>query len=582
MRRILSGSRTPSTVLRHLGRLGLLLGLSGALGGAKAQAAEPQPGGKGPPPSVRELVAQFKDARAYPLPYDVPEPVVRQLVSAGQLAQAQALFDVFSWQAFLALNSPADVNGNPALTQTPDNLQAPRVWEFFRESGSVFLQDGARPEPWGGTSTKKPAAQASRREAAGRRLWMTNIGSPRAGHAPPLADESLQAFTGPLVDLNGNWVRYEVLINKTEFDYIYQNELYNLDGQAAFSARGPIEFPANDGTKQHGSMELKLAWKQLAGNDDPTRFFVRQAQVVHYDAGPDGVLKIGRTTLETMGLVGMHIAVRTQSSPTWIWATFEHVDNVNVNPLLGGVRPPLRPNFYNPETPVAPVNVLAAHNARTTAGAALTTWAENLTTTPTQVLQVLPVPGGTEYVNSLVQEQLRNQGSIFQYYKLIGTQWPTEPKFPAFPGGMLFGTNDSAAPESIVYKTPGKVVPVYLANTTMETFFQLGNQKAGPLAEDDRLPSGVVSDSQIVFGTESCVGCHYSAGACIGFKTDLQGRPVLDANGKRIPIFGKNANAGLTGSANYSWLLQMRAQARPYPPSRSTPPIPVKTSQTTP
>ncbi|QRN95864.1 hypothetical protein JRI60_43615 [Archangium violaceum] len=504
---------------------------------------------------------------------------VQPLVNTGQIAQAQSLFDTFAWETFLALNSPADANGNPDTSVQTDDPQQPRVWEFFRESGSVFLPDGAQPEPWNSASFKTLAAQVKRGEAPKRRLWMTSLGSRKSANEANQLDESFQAFTGPLVDLNGNWVRYEVLINKTEFDYIYQNELYNLDGQATFTAKGPINFPANDGTNQPGSMEIKLAWKQLAGNDDPSRFFVRQGQVVHYDAGPDGVQTVGRVTTETMGLVGMHIAVRTQSSPTWLWATFEHVDNVNVNSLdLDSKGRTRRPNFYNPETPVAPVNQLPPQNARLASGAPLTTWAENLTTTPTQVLQVLPVPGGTEAINAKFQAMLLSQGSVFKNYKLIGTQWPTAPNFPAFPGGMLFGTNNSSSPESIIYKTPGKMVPTYLINTTMETFFQLGNQKAGPLEEDDRLPSGTVSDSQIVFGTESCVGCHYSAGACIGFKTDLQGRLVLDANGKRIPIFGKNANSGLTGSANYSWLLQMRAQAKPYPPALNQ----VKRSKPTP
>jgi hypothetical protein len=513
--------------------------------------------------------------------YDVDSSQVQSFLAKGQLAQAQAAFDTFAWQNFLALSSPADANGNPDFNVQKDDPKQPRVWEFLREAGTVFLPDGAQPEPWDGNS-RKLAAHVKRREVPTRRLWMTSLGSQKSAQDTTRLDESFQAFTGPLVDLNGNWVRYEVLINKTEFDYIYKNELYNLDGQIVYTAKNPIQFPANDGKNAPGSMEIKLAWKQLAGNDDPSRFFVRQAQVVHYDAGSDGVQKAGRITTETMGLVGMHIAVRTQSAPTWVWATFEHVDNVNANPLeTDGKGHPRRPNFYNPETPVAPVNQLPPKNARTTSGAPLTTWAENLTTTPTQVLQVLQVPGGTEAINAKYQGDLKDQGSVLQYYKLIGTQWPTSPNFPAFPGGMLFGTNNSSAPESIIYKTPGKVVPTYLVNTTMETFFQLGNQTAGPLEDDARLPSGTVSDSQIVFGTESCVGCHYSAGAAIGFKTDLQGRPVLDANGKRIPIFGKNANSGLTGSGNYSWLLQMRAQAKPYKAANAAT-APVKVSQPTP
>ena len=58
----------------------------------------------------------------------------------------------------------------------------------------------------------------------------------------------------------------------------------------------------------------------------------------------------------------------------------------------------------------------------------------------------------------------------------------------------------------------------------------------------------------MVFGTESCVGCHYSAGACIGFRKD--------AKGNREAIFGENANDGATGSGNFSWLLQLEAKSK--------------------
>jgi hypothetical protein len=496
------------------------------------------------------------------LPYDVDGASLRRFVDGGDIAAGQRLFDIFSWQSFLALNWPAQADGAPDKSKNLSDSRSRRVWETYRESSTVFLPEGAAPEPW---NPSPPAA--ARGEPGPRKLWMTAIGDRNATQLQRL-DESFQAFSGPLVDLNGNWVRYEVLMNQTEFDYIHQNELFNLDGQALYTATHPIQFPANQGKRRHGSMELKMAWKQLGPNDDESRFLVRKASVVHYEAGPDGVVKPGNPTLETMGLVGMHLAVRTESAPTWVWATFEHVDNVNANELERDARGrPLHPNFYNPNTPTVPVNTLPPPNARTAAGAGLTTWAENLTRQPTQVLQVTPVPRITEALNEQVQELLRQQGSVFQHYRLIGTQWPVQPSFPAFPGGMVFGTQQSSAPESIVYKTPGKVVPVYLVNTTMETYFQKGNQAAGPLAEDDRLPAGQESDPQTVFGTESCAGCHYSAGACIGFKTDLYGKPMLDANGNRIPIFGKNANQGMTGNANYSWLLQMRAQ----PKSKRTP-----------
>jgi hypothetical protein len=169
-----------------------------------------------------------------------------------------------------------------------------------------------------------------------------------------------------------------------------------------------------------------------------------------------------------------------------------------------------------------------------------------------QVTRVIPIPGATAALNSEVQALLRNaggagKGSVFQYYELIGAQWPVFPTSAAFPSG------NNSAPESIIHKTPGSVVPVYVANTTMETYFQMGVQAAGPLAQDDRLPPDVVADPTKVFGTESCVGCHYSSGIAVGFRM---------VNGEKQPIFGINSNDGLTGSANYSWLLQMEAKFR--------------------
>ncbi len=189
---------------------------------------------------------------------------------------------------------------------------------------------------------------------------------------------------------------------------------------------------------------------------------------------------------------------------------------------------------------------------------------------------VLPIPKATAALNAEVQAALKNLGSVFQYYELIGTQWPAAPSFPGFTNGVATQPDGRILPsstESILYKIPGKVVPVYLVNTTMETFFQNGNQPAGPVADDYRLPAGLLADPNIVFATESCAGCHFSAGACVGFKKDPYGRYVtqtVDGLKYRVPIFGQNAVRGLMGDADYSWLLQLRAQSAPYTGSEPT------------
>jgi len=531
-----------------------------------------------------EAVPISKDIIGPELPYDVNLPVLRQLsttptkaappfdIAAANIPSAQRLFDVFAWQAFLALNWPAKANGEPDHNKTVADLVAPRVWEFYVDVSLVFREDGEAPPPW---------TEASQATAGGHTFWMDGmgIGQPAkkaensAGFRRPVLDESLQAFTGPMVDQAGNWVRYQAALNKVEFDYLVENKLYNLEGQAAYTAGNKIEFPANDGTTRHGAIEIKLSWKQLNDRDDRARFFVRHAKVVRLD---------GSTFEGDFGVVGMHIAARTASSPTWIWATFEQVDNTSANDLERDSQGrPLRPNFSNPDNPAKPVNILTPKNSapvaqynpktgRDDGPAVFTSWDEALTTDPTQATMVMPVPKATAALNREMQALLAQMGSVFQYYELIGTQWPAQPSFPAFPNGVATqpdGRLLPAAPESILFKVPGRIVPVFLVNTTMETFFQNGNQPAGPVAADDRLAPGLLADPSPIFSTESCSGCHFSAGACIAFKRDASGRYLVQQrNGRnyRVPVFGQNASRGLTGNADFSWLMQLRSQSAPY------------------
>lgn len=499
------------------------------------------------------------------LPFDVNVKEVRTLVGQGKVIDAQRAFDVLAWQTFVALNWPANAKGEPDKSKTIADTLAPRVWNFWRPAETVFLPDGKRPAPWSITNNRALETPVFRAKAA----WRQHTSS---------ADENFQAFSGPLVDQQGKWVRYEVYINRAEFDYLLENELYSQDGQVAFSKRpknNNVDFPANLGRTKHGAIEIKLAWKELKeGVDNFDRFYHTKVKVTISEPW-----KPGQTEPETKvidaGLVGMHITMRTESSPEWIWSTFEQVDNVRVN--LDKHGKPVRPSFFNPDLK-EPVNVLPAKNATIdpktghpviVSGPTATTWVESLTTKPVQTTRVdVPTQGQlnpldaklrevAQSLNKEVQDQLKRLNSVFQYYELIDTQWPVHPNAPAFAGGA------NSAPESISNKTPGDVIPVFLVNTTMETFFQKGRQEAGALEQDDRLAPGAPSiDSTIVVGTESCVGCHYSAGIAIGFKRNDAGEEILQ-NGYPIPIYGENSHFGKTGNGHFSWLLQLEAKAKP-------------------
>lgn len=98
---------------------------------------------------------------------------------------------------------------------------------------------------------------------------------------------------------DGNVVYYDVRFNKS---------LCELTGSAVeMNSQNIVNFPG-------GTMELKFAWKKLSQIEISDATFVTQKQVISGKA-------------ETLGLVGMHIAVATPDHPEFVWATYEHKNN---------------------------------------------------------------------------------------------------------------------------------------------------------------------------------------------------------------------------------------------------------------
>jgi hypothetical protein len=272
--------------------------------------------------------------------------------------------------------------------------------------------------------------------------------SSKATHV--LSDVTVPFTNSPLVDQNGKPVYYEVRLNETEFDYIVANKLYD-----PAATHPPVAFPhGSNVTADVGSIHVKAAWKILAGPeaphpDDPTRFYTAQA-----------VIQDGATSHPaTVALVGLHIAHKTASRPQWIWSTFEQVDNAPNLPPPGAPIPPGAYSFCNPACAAAacPPNQPVAPGS----------------TTPVQVLRVTPIEPDAAPLNRQWQQALRswNSKTVWQYYQLVSTQWPAE---PANVKGL------------------GMPQPTFLANTTLETFFQ------GPSV-------GAPSPAN---PPHSCIGCH--------------------------------------------------------------------------
>jgi hypothetical protein len=517
--------------------------------------------------SVRAVspTKRLPDSLSSYLPYDVDVNKIHRLIGdrsvdavpRQNLLDAHREFALLAWQAFIALNWPAKTDGNPSTTKDISDDKENRVWEFWRPADSIFLDQGATPGAWDGKAHTR-----------GGYFWKS------AWRQHTTAGSNTEAFGGPLVDQNGNWARFQIRVNREEFDYIYNNGLYSIDKQIEFSHKpenNQVELPLNEGTSKHGAIEIKLAWKELLPGEDDKRFFTRTVTAELSEAPGTGP----KTRTFKAGLVGMHIAMRTQSSPEWIWATFEQIDNVP-----DPDRPPFHPTFNNPDDKTTTPNALPVANAVQDPDTGVYTlaspptadrWVENLTKTPVQLVRVqVPTQLGlnphdadlgaiAKEVNQQVEKLLHDDhDSVFQYYKLIDVQWPVQPNAPAAAGGA------DSAPASITYKMPGQMVPVFLVNTTMETYFQKGSQPAGNLEQDDRLSNAPPIDSTTVAGTESCVGCHYSSGIANGYKKDLcTGKIVVDAKGFPVIVFGENNHFGKTGNASFSWMLQLEPKGKP-------------------
>ncbi|HLH86871.1 MAG TPA: hypothetical protein VKX28_00320 [Xanthobacteraceae bacterium] len=397
-----------------------------AAGGLVAAAFAQQPPAPAaappPPPPLAYNLSPY-------LPHDVFDPIPGATGTQGPM-------DYLSWQTFIALNWPASevqngvpdanlvIGGHTKGGYYPNGMRSsPTVWETYKDANDIFLPNARPPSPFSAKTT----------------------------HV--LFDDTESFTDSPLNDQDGKHVYYEVRMNEVEYNYIVAHKLYNANNQKLQK----IDFPRGDNaTSEVGAVHVKAAWKIMGPKDDQSRYYTAKALI--YRPG------VPSAFLATVGLVGLHIAHKTASRPEWIWSTFEQVDNAPDLPKPGAAIPPAPnpPGYYNftnanCDTTKCPPNQRVATNS----------------TTPVQVLRVTPIPGTVTTLNTQFQTALRQSSAanVWQYYELVFTQWPSDPK-----NVQKFGVPQ----------------PAFLANSTIETFFQ-GPGPKNPTKKDP---------------PHSCMDCH--------------------------------------------------------------------------
>lgn len=227
---------------------------------------------------------------------------------------------------------------------------------------------------------------------------------------------------------------YEAKGNKEMFQYIKNHHLYdtivrgkkiaytdnaikNNGAGAVYPCPEPnkmICFPFGEVGGSEGSIEVKATWKPLTLSEYNSGRYLT-APIIYYREGKPGVVpndkktyyrivpatptyqKIGNdSTLVSLpyGLVGLHIIHKTKTFPSYVFATFEQVDNLN-------------------ET--VDHNTLFYYNRNSN---------PNVNPDKQYAFRAVDISNQTDSINKVVQQEIRslNPSSVWQYYQLIGVQ----------------------------------------------------------------------------------------------------------------------------------------------------------------
>ena len=262
--------------------------------------------------------------------YQIPEDVDS---NASDTALA-----AYAWQEFLALNwksSYTSLNGQKGMPDTTwsykvDTMAVPDtlVWETYAHRTEL--------SPY--TYPMRPFDSACNYSYGAQPI--PGMGSPSFGllhnldETSEIGSCSLYAFADSQNLYNDSLVvRYQAKTNRTEYDYIkdsfptqqaLKQRIANTEKYIDSSYINPNYISDSLLLKlPNGSIEVKSAWRQLRSYEDPSKFLTRK--VIVYSNQPVS----GNTytyTNKTYALIGLHIIHKSKNHPSFVFATWEHVD----------------------------------------------------------------------------------------------------------------------------------------------------------------------------------------------------------------------------------------------------------------
>ena len=252
---------------------------------------------------------------------------------------AQNEKDCYAWNEFLVLNWPSigqtnrlpDQAGYPEPGAAPDPEQAIGdpgfvVWGRWKETKDVYLANGAQPLPWDDyVGPPDPVIE----KAASQGLCSLDNASASSCRTTPFNNMGLIQQVSGLVfksdkDNQGLPIRYELAQNQSTFDYIFNHQLYNVNGQEARSrsCAAPTTWPEDNCISfDWNASEIKASWMWVdPQNPNRSDILDRYITTIGYYQKPDETFEVG-----IAALTGLHII--SKSLPQWVWTTFENKYN---------------------------------------------------------------------------------------------------------------------------------------------------------------------------------------------------------------------------------------------------------------
>ncbi len=441
------------------------------------------------------------------------------------LENLQRGFDFYSWRTFIALNSPAD--GTP-IDSEKAQADTPTKWEDmnnFKQLLDVMLPANLQPPIWP-TDTDGMKAERERLMPKACRDLLNDRpdlmkDAPNRMIVKMIEESFNEPFkTGPLIDQQGHYAIFDILMNRQMFEYITVNHLNTKAGQAA-NADLAVDFPPGQNAgAAFGSFMLKVSWKILTPEEIAAKTFHMRRALVLMPPGEK------RPCLDrTLGLIGFHAVHKTVGRPQWIWTSFEHVKNVPDRSEVGANKLSGAYNFFSVKckadcpaenaTPPFPWDPDPALELRFRKDDSF----------KSQIVRETPLTDPAKNMNAVFHSMLPAH-SVWQNYMLLSTQWPSA--FAIHCTGLHSQNPGAPAPGTDFVKQPDMTcspAPTYLANSTLETYSQADKK---PDSKVDSMAD--LRDSPAVpLATSSCIACHSNA---VGFQRTASnregGRPNLN------------------------------------------------------